>query len=74
MSKMTYRDIPVLRSAGFEVGPSGWTWSKKDMDGNLWIVSEDEEDTNKLSFTMVGGPSVRLTRQRFDELFVKART
>lgn len=71
MSKMSYRDIPVLRSAGFVCSESGWTWSKKDNNGNLWIVSEDEDDSNKLSFSMVGGPSVRMTRERFDELFVR---
>lgn len=71
MSKMTYRDIPVLRSAGFEASSSGWSWSKKDKDGNLWVVHEDELDNNKLSFSMVGGPSIRMTRERFDELFVR---
>lgn len=72
-AKMTYRDIPVLRSAGFEVSVSGWSWSKKDKDGNLWVVTEDEYDNNKLSFSMVGGPSVRMTRERFDELFTGRR-
>lgn len=74
MGKMTYRDIPVLRSAGFEASPSGWTWSKKDKDGNLWVVSEDEDTSNMLSFSMVSGPSCRMTRERFDQLFLRVPT
>lgn len=72
MSSMTYRDIPVVRSAGFVAAPGGWSWSKKDKDGNVWIVTEsDDPNSSVLQFSMVGGPAVRMSREKFDQLFVR---
>ncbi len=69
MANMTYRDIPVLRSAGFECSSTGNTWYKKDKDGNLWQVSEGEDMSALLSWTMIPGPSRRMSREMFEELF-----
>lgn len=69
MSNMTYRDIPVIRSAGFTPSASGYTWFGTDIHGNEWQVSEDEDTSNLLMFRRLYGPSTRMTRETFESLF-----
>lgn len=66
MSNMTYRDIPVLRSAGFEV--EGGSWFARDKDGELWQVMEDDQSA-ALIFLKRPEATVRMSRHKFDELF-----
>lgn len=70
MSTMTYRDIPVLRSAGFVAGEWGQAWYKRDKNGTDWIVYEDEQSANLIWNTRpVILPSHTMTRAQFQELF-----
>ena len=67
---MTYRDIPVLRSAGFECGFSGYSWFGYDKIGRQWVV-EEEEDNGYLRFYNhhCTAGSQRFSRDEFSEVF-----
>ncbi len=67
MSNLTYRDIPVLRSAGFEVSSSGASWFGTDNTGAEWQAVEDD-DTGLITFSN-RSCSMPMTRDRFQELF-----
>jgi hypothetical protein len=66
---MTYRDIPILRSTGWKSSVSGYSWFGTDKDGNEWQASDDEDTSNLLTFRMLHGPSMRMDREKFSELF-----
>lgn len=61
MANMTYRDIPVLRSYGFEYSPYGDAWYKKGNDGVEYQVVDA---TTLLTFN-----GKHMSRESFDELF-----
>jgi len=61
MSNMTYRDIPVLRSYGFEYSSFGDSWYKTGKDGVLYQVVDA---TTLLSFN-----GQHMSREKFDALF-----
>lgn len=64
---MTYRDIPVLRSKGFEAGASGHTWFGKDKDGNEWQATDREN--GMLVFRGPDGTFVPMTEETFHNTF-----
>lgn len=69
MANMTYRDVPVVRAAAHDISSSGYTWYLRDKDGQQWSVSEDEDESNLLTFRLASA-SIRMSREKFDELFV----
>lgn len=69
MANLTYRDIPLLQSAGFQA--EGSSWFKRDHHGRMWQATELEDDSNLLSWRIVEGYGVwRMSRELFEELFV----
>ena len=52
---LTYRDIPLLHSAGFR-GEGLWSWFGKDRHEQTWQVQE-AEDNSLLQFRQVGHKS-----------------
>lgn len=69
MSNMNRKDIPVLRSAGAAASSSGYSWFLTDKSGEIWQVIMEDDGMDVLIFREPSGASVRMSRQRFDELF-----
>jgi hypothetical protein len=67
LSNLTYRDLPVLRAAGFEPSWSGFSWFGTDITGQQWQAEEDQ-DTGILMFHN-SKETLMLTRDKFSELF-----
>lgn len=70
MANLTYRDIPLLQCSGFTA--TGCSWFKRDKHGQLWQVTDLEDDSNLLTWRIVEGPvgGNRMSRELFEELFV----
>ena len=68
---LTYRDIPLLHSAGFR-GEGLWSWFGEDRWGQKWQAVESQ-DNDLLDFRTIGeGPSGSwrsMNRQQLEELF-----
>lgn len=69
MAKMTYRDVPVVRAAGFQSSWSGLGWFGKDLAGADWYVDEDL-DTGLLMFDNTRDSSRTMDREEFDQIFL----
>lgn len=71
MANMTYHDLPVLRSNGWEISGSGASWFKRDNQGRLWQASDFDDSSNLLTFRVISEvtPHNRMTREKFEELF-----
>lgn len=71
MKPMDQYDLPILMAAGFEAGFSGYSWFKKDRNGNEWQAYLDEKSV--LSFRSNDGkhwgPSGPLGHADFERLF-----
>lgn len=75
---LTERDVPLLRSAGFSVSPSGGSYFGYDRKGQQWQVHEDlSGNAPYLSFWTMNAPNAprdrfgRMSRQMFETLFTK---
>lgn len=71
MANLNYRDIPLLRGAGFEVGPLAVSWFGRDKYGQQWQVWE-EEDTGMLMFDQMG--TRLMSHEEFVDLFKSTET
>lgn len=69
MKAMTYRDVPVLRSNGFHLAPSGHSWYARDCAGGEW-QAELETDFPRMLFVQPDRSSTSLTREQFNERFI----
>jgi hypothetical protein len=72
MSKLTYRDVSLLQSAGAKLTFSRTAWWIKDKDGTDWYVTEPY-DNQYLQFQQTAGTYMStpesMDRERFEELF-----
>lgn len=67
---LTLSDIPVLRSAGFEVQYSGTSWIKTDKQGINWqVYIPDDEDVSSLMFCKARTTGRPMKRDEFEETF-----
>lgn len=70
MSKLTYRDLPLVLDAGAEPSFSNTGWWLMDNSGVTWYVQEND-DNQYLTFSArspAATPST-MDRERFEELF-----
>jgi hypothetical protein len=73
MSLLTYRDIPLLRAAGFVPGEWGHSYFGKDKHGTEWQVALDDYE-DSLWFTSHGRHTTKFTRSQFENNFMKDKT
>lgn len=72
MSYLTYRDLPLLATAGFRYGMSGTTQFAEDRYGQEWQVQEGEENDYLLFrevYPKSTGTWVTLARDVFEDRF-----
>lgn len=68
MRVLSYRDVPLLRSAGFKAGFSGHSWFGRDKAGDVWQAVEETAQP-QLVFISPSRESLMLTREDFDQMF-----
>ena len=66
---LTYRDLQLLRSVGFRVANSGYSWWGKDRYGNEWQAVIDDEQSAFIQFIGPNRVTKKLNRETFDQLF-----
>ena len=73
---LTTDDLNLLRSSGFEAGPTGHAWYGTDKLGDVWRAYV-EDTSDRLLFGVgignVWGPSKTMNREDFDEQFNPTR-
>lgn len=69
MERLTESDLPVIRSAGFKVGASGYVWYGRDIHGFEWKTYLNDDGDLEFSGGRSEAFGEYMDRPEFDSLF-----